>query len=519
VVSVADSRGCLASVSVNLNYVTSTMSATISTLGSLDSSVSCYGSNDGALTVQVSSGIPPYTYQWVGPTGVYTTATLFNLSAGTYSVLVTDFNGCVVTTYQQLTEPAPLIYEVVSTTNTSCLGACDGALEVHVEGGNTPYIYTAYLLNNQTGASSPYNVSGFFPALQLVDSVCTGNYTVTINDDNGCDGALIFGGSDQAVLNTAITTAVTTSSLDILCYGDSTGVLSVVNPINPPYWLDLNADTIGTTTTIDNLLAGDYILHAGYNSINGCTTVDTVTVLESSFIHSDAIVTHVSCNGEDDGSVVTTTLGGGGNYTYSWSPISSTGSDLMNLMAGVYELTITDAHNCSVTEMYTITEPALLVATVSASQIYILNSSVVGGTPPYSYSWIEQTQPGISLGTLSSYTVGANGTYYVIVTDLNNCTSQSNSTTYLETGILDLNKEIHLSVYPNPFREETTVDFGQIISKATITIVDVYGKLIEIHELKDTDKYSIKGTNKASGVYFMEIEIDEVNIKSKIIIK
>ena len=82
-----------------------------------------------------------------------------------------------------------------------------------------------------------------------------------------------------------------------------------------------------------------------------------------------------------------------------------------------------------------------------------------------------------------------------------------------------LNKDIHLSVYPNPFREETTVDFGQIISKGTITIVDVYGKLIEIHELTNTDKYIIKGTNKASGVYFMEIEINKTTIKSKIIIE
>jgi hypothetical protein len=98
-----------------------------------------------------------------------------------------------------------------------------------------------------------------------------------------------------------------------------------------------------------------------------------------------------------------------------------------------------------------------------------------------------------------------------MVTDANDCESASNSTTYDETpsAITDLNKEIHLSVYPNPFRRETTVDFGQTINKATITIVDIYGKLIEIHELINTDKYIIKRTNKASGVYFMEIEIDK----------
>jgi len=183
-------------------------------------------------------------------------------------------------------------------------------------------------------------------------------------------------------------------------------------------------------------------------------------------------------------------------------------------------LTITDTTNdCSVIESYTVTAPVLLTTTVTPSQTYILNASVVGGTSPYTYSWVEQAQTNITLGTLSSYTVGSNGTYYVVVTDANNCTSQSNTTTYLETDILDITSSMDLSIYPNPFRNETTIDFGQRINKATIRIVDVYGKVVERHELADTDKYIIKRTNKASGVYFMEIEIAKIRLNSKIIIK
>ena len=147
---------------------------------------------------------------------------------------------------------------------------------------------------------------------------------------------------------------------------------------------------------------------------------------------------------------------------------------------------------------------------------------MVGGTPPYSYSWFEQSQPFLELGTLPSYTVGSNGTYYVEVTDANNCTSQSNSTTYQEnpSSTIGLDNEIKLSVYPNPFRQETTVDFGQKISNATITIVDVYGKLIEMHELSNTDQYVIKGIDKASGVYFMEIEVEQQLLNNiKLIVK
>jgi len=520
-VTVEDTRGCIGTVTVDLNNVTSTMFAVIEAIGSLDTSVSCYGSNDGSLTVEVFSGDSPYTYQWVGPSGISTNDSIFNLMAGIYSVTVTDSNGCTVNTNQELTAPAPLLYKVLSTTNTNCLGSCDGTIELYIEGGTLPY--TAHLLNNQNASISPQGVD----STSLVTGVCTGDYTVTIEDSHNCDAVLMLGGSDHAVLDTTIVTDVIASvTQDVDCYGDSTGIVSVVNPqtgMSYSYnWLNLNSDTVGVLSTANNLPAGDYILHSGYTDA-GCTTLDTVSVSQNPVIHSSTIVTHVSCNGGSDGSIVATTSGGTGigTYVYSWNttPINTT-SSISGVASGVYELTVTDNNSCSVAQTYTITEPSLLVATVSASQTYILNASVVGGTPPYSYSWVEQTQPSVELGILASYTVGSNGIYYVVVTDANDCESTSNSTTFSEpTGTLDLLSSIDLRVYPNPFRKEITVDFGQTISNATIRIVDVYGKLIELHELTSTDKYIIQRENKARGVYFMEIEIEKIRINSKIIIK
>ena len=86
-------------MSVNLIHIPDTMATSISVV----SHVSCYNGNDGALTAQVNpSGIPPYTYQWVGPTGLSNSSVITNLPAGIYSVTVTDVNGCIVTTNQQL---------------------------------------------------------------------------------------------------------------------------------------------------------------------------------------------------------------------------------------------------------------------------------------------------------------------------------------------------------------------------------------------------------------------------------
>ena len=117
-VTVGDDRGCSAQVSVNLSNVTSTMFANIEILSSTGMGVSCYGVSDGSLTVQVGGGFSPYAYQWAGPSGTSTNDSIFNLSAGTYSVIITDVNGCTVNTDQELTAPAPLLYKVLSDVNT-----------------------------------------------------------------------------------------------------------------------------------------------------------------------------------------------------------------------------------------------------------------------------------------------------------------------------------------------------------------------------------------------------------------
>ena len=511
-VTVTDYRGCIDTVSVDLNTYISDMDASVISASTLDTMISCHAGADGILTVEVSAGTLPYSYQWFGPSVSSINDTIFNLSAGIYSVTVTDDNGCTVNMYEQLTVPDPLLYKVLSSTNSDCLGACDGELLLYVEGGIP--LYTAHLLNNQTGIVSLHSVD----STGRVEGVCTGDYTVLLQDSNFCDGALILGGNDQAVLDTTINTDVSVAvQQDVACYGASTGMVSIVSSTNPAHtyvWEDLSGNLVNP----DSLLAGDYILYSGYSSNAGCTTLDTITISQNNIVYSTSVVTNASCDGDNDGSIVTSTSGGIGPYTYSWSPIPSSSNSVINVPAGSYDLTITDNINCTVIENYIVTAPAILSASVTASQTYILNAAASGGTSPYFYSWIEQSQPGSELGTSSSYTVGSGGVYYVVITDVNGCESASNSTTFIETGTLDLTS-LNLSIYPNPFRDETTIDFGRVIAAAKIKVVDIYGKVIEEYAIKDTDKYIIKRATKASGVYFVEVEIENTRINTKIIVK
>ena len=144
-----------------------------------------------------------------------------------------------------------------------------------------------------------------------------------------------------------------------------------------------------------------------------------------------------------------------------------------------------------------------------------------GGTLPYSYSWYEQSSPFSSLGGGLNYVVSSYGTYYVEVTDANGCEVTSNSVSYDEgpLGAIDIS-DLEIEVYPNPFRDEVTIDFGRVIFDGKINLVDVYGKLVDTYELSSTDKFVIERTNKSSGIYFIELELEGEYIENiKLIIE
>lgn len=392
-VDVTDANGCTESVTVDINEPP----AIIIVGDSQDAS--CNGICDGEAYASASGGTPPFTYFWPIP-GV-ADDTITGLCAGSYTVIVTDANGCVDSTSINVLEPDSIAISV-SVTGVSCFGDCDGVALATPTGGTAPYTYQWNDPLSQTTAEA--------------DSLCPGTYIVLVTDSNGCFNTA------SAVITEPLEIALTDSVVNVSCGGECDGVAGVI-PFGgaPPYTYAWNDPNNSTTQFVPNLCAGDYTVVV--TDDNGCVDSLTVTITEPPQLFGPVTQTNVSCGGECDGSLTVSPSGGTPPYTINWTGGLTTPT-ISDLCAGQYILTLTDDNGCSVVDTFDITEPPVLVATIT-NTVHVLCTNTcsgeatvtaTGGTPPFTYEWIPggQTTP-----TVTGLCVG---TYDVVVTDSIGCT-------------------------------------------------------------------------------------------------
>lgn len=365
--------------------------------------VKCHGGNDGTASVAPSMGTPPYSYLW--SPGNQTTQSVSGLTAGSYTVRVTDATQDTVRDTIVITEP-PALTATTSQTNVTCNGNNNGSATVNVSGGVTPYTYSWA----PTGGNNA-TATGLAP----------GAYTCTITDSNNCTLQETFTITQPGGLT------ATTSQTNILCHGASTGSAGVsVSGGTLPYsyaW----TPTGGNNATANNLAAGNYTCTV--TDGNSCTMQKTFTLTEPTAITATTTQTNISCNGAGNGSASVSASGGVGPYTYSWSPSGGTAASATGLTPGTYTCTITDANNCTLQKTFTITQPAVLSATISHTDVTCYGAGdgtatvvVSGGTLPYTYSWSP------SGGTTANATGLTGGTYTCNITDANGCTTSQSAT-------------------------------------------------------------------------------------------
>ncbi|WP_460958443.1 SdrD B-like domain-containing protein, partial [Spirosoma litoris] len=352
------------------------------------------GKADGRATVTVNTGVAPYTYAW--STGASTSA-ITGLSGGqTFTVTVTDANGCkdvLVGTIQSTGGP------VLS--GTAVAASCQqatGSASVTATGGTGSYTYLW-----STGATTA-----------TLSNVASGTYTVTVTDGAGCVSSLaviVPGTSPLSVVATP-----TSSS----CLGANGSVALTVSGGSPAYNYVWN--TGATTQNLSAVAGGTYQVKV--TDANGCTAVATAVVPNTSAPTVSGTPTNPICFGTSTGSVSLVVSGGSGSYSYQWDN-GSTAQSLTGVQAGIYNVVVTDGSGCRSGASFTLTQPSRIVADIQSVSA-VCNAqggitggtlqvvSVVGGTPGYSYLW--------STGSASTSLTGlAAGTYSLTVTDSKGC--------------------------------------------------------------------------------------------------
>jgi hypothetical protein len=552
---------CLAIDMVSVNEPSA---LTVTTSSTLDA---CSSSN-GTATVSAAGGTAPYMYTW---SNMETIATITGLSGGSYSVTVTDDNGCEASASVSVSS-TPAVVAVVTATDASGCTASDGTAAVlspigtqysySWTGGYTdaavtgllPGVYAVTVSDNNTGcsdesfvvigqggvtvtvATSVTNVScnggsdgsamamasgGTAPYVYgwsnsqmgaTITGLTAGVYGVQAVDANGCVGFGVATVTEPAALTASITTT------DATCNGYSDGSAMVIAVSGGTTAYSYAWSNGSTTTGASNLSAGT--VSVTVTDANGCTLVKSGMINEPAAVVATVNTTDISCNGAGDGEATVNATGGAGSgYTYSWSN-GSTAMTITGLSAGTYTVTVTDANGCMGTGSGTVSEPAVLAVTGSTTDatdqpVGAVDITVTGGTAPYSYNWSNGASSQ-DIGGLSQ------GTYTVTVTDANGCTATASYTLTGTVAVFNTSGATLVTVYPNPNNGIFTVAFENAVNGSySFKVTNMLGQVVS------TERMTLSGNASANfdlsnldkGVYFLTVGNNQDERTFKVTIK
>jgi gliding motility-associated-like protein len=400
-VTITDARGCTTTTSANVASVAPLL-VTAST-----SPVTCFGFTDGQITVSVSGGTAPYLYNR-GVGGAQASNQFTNLAAGTYSITVSDANGCTGVVSQTVTSPTGLSLSA-NTTDILCNGQATGQMIVSATGGTTLYTYNIGQGNQNNGNFS---------------NLAAGFYTVTVTDNNGCSASVSRAVTEPTLLEVDILVSASQ------CFGQASGQIDITATGGvQPYTYNIGQG-VQTTSSFTNLIAGTY--GVSVSDANGCQFSTTVVLNQPLALSAQATVDAVSCNGDTDGSILVTPLGGTSPYLYNIGQGVQVSNTFTNLSPASYTITVTDANACSTVISQTVVEPQLVsvqaLGSVACNGLGSINVTAQGGTAPFLYNIGTGNQSASTFDNLNP------GSYTITVTDVNGCSSTASASITLPQG-------------------------------------------------------------------------------------
>lgn len=367
--------------------------------------VSCFGGNDGSISLSSLGGTGAIQYSINGGTTFQTSGIFTNIVAGTYTVIVKDAATCSDVDVITIGQPQQLSFSALSTP-VSCFGGSNGQINISQTTGGT--------------GSISYSLDGVsFQSGTVFPGLTAGIYTVYAKDIAGCLKTI----SVTVVEPTVLTASV--SVVNTACYGYQDGVITIVGSGGTPgYTYGIGDDEeFQSTGSFGNLEAGTFPLIV--EDANGCIYTISASISQPTIIVLSATPTNSTCGNSNGGMLVTASGGSGSGYTYSINGGSFGSGSFSGLPAATYVVTAMDGTGCTSVKNVTIFDsngPSILSSTNTnvscngGNDGTITVGTVSGGTGVLQYSL-----DGITYQTSPVFTGLPAGTYNVIVKDAVGC--------------------------------------------------------------------------------------------------
>jgi len=391
--TITDAHGCQYSNNYQIQNIPAGIIAVVDS-----SNLNCYNDNSGKIITQIIGGTPIYNFKWEIENSVIQSNNLtenidsiFNISAGTYTLTVKDSNNCITTKEILISQPDSLQVSFTHS-NITCNGDDDAYIYTNVQGGTESYNY-----NWSNGATN-----------DTLNNLNGGTYQLELTDHNGCQLTDSISIIEPSIL------VLKNSKKDVSCNDGSNGEIHL-SFYGGTAQYSLNWDNI-EINTIDSIhmVAGTY--HIIITDSLGCKKRNTIEITQPEAYELNYTKNNATCFGFNDGSIELNITGETKPYTYLWSTNETTNSiDSLNL--GLYTIQILDSNLCEYNDTIEITQPtAIEVDTLISYQNGLgqITLDVQGGTPTYNYNWsngaTDYNNPDLQ-----------GGAYSVTITDVNAC--------------------------------------------------------------------------------------------------
>jgi SprB repeat len=373
---------------------------------SATSNVTCYGGNNGSITMTASNGVAPYSYNFGN--GNQSSNTKTGLAAGSYTVTVSDAIGqlqtfsVVISQNSQIQVASVVVQNVCNAQN----GPAAGSVQLNVNGGVAPY---GIMWNN--------NVSG-----ATNSGLAAGSYCYQLTDAVGCQSSGCYNITEPAAMSVSISTSEVVRCFNE-CNGEAFASVTGGNGTYSYLWSNGQTQFIA-----ENLCPGNYSVTA--TDGNGCSVSSSALGIDNPalLVASASQITQNICNADCNATAQVSVSGGEPNYVIVWSN-QQQGELATGLCAGTYSASVTDGRGCMIqtNEVNVVNPSAISFENLSVGATSNCNDAnncdatvsfdAIGGTAPYTYSWnVPSGVENIATNLCADVAVA------VDVTDANNCT-------------------------------------------------------------------------------------------------